>query len=655
MRLTRVLVVTPERTHGFTIHYTQCRPERAACYHRVPGAAHATVYSLEHGCIGQETRRRVANCSLTAIDKWSLLALDHLSRRPPRSPRRSRLASGRLQVLTGLRGSQSHRSVRIAAALIVVAIAAAAAGCTFGRSDGGSGPESSVQLDANTLRYPLNSEPTTLDPATVEDGTTIDLLQNIYEGLVRWNTDNRVAPNLAQSWDVSRDGKTYTFHLMHGVKFQNGREMTADDFKYSLERACDPATKSATASDYLKDVVGVPAKLAGKASDIPGVKVIDPYTLQITIDAYKPYWIDNLTYPTGYVVCKEAIAKTGGLVTADSAIGTGPFKLAQIRRGYEVILAANADYHEGRPRLDFIERPILKDGNTRLNKYAAGELDYLVISPQDLDRVDSDSTLKADLHTYPRAEIWYVALNSAAPGSPFGSKAVRQAFAMAIDKKEVIRIALKDTDDLANGIVPPQVPDISHDIKPLPYDPARAQALLAQAGYPGGKGFPTLPFSYRQDQPEVGQTAEVIAEQIHKNLGVSLQLRPIEWAQFLKERLAKTMPISHLRWAADYLDPQDFLSLMLHTSHLVNGQEDHPENGVGYSNPTFDRLCDTADVEHDTTKRMAMYHQAEQIAVDDAPWVPIYFKKELELDKPRVHGIRDSVFGHLPHTTTAVH
>ena len=566
-----------------------------------------------------------------------------------RSPSFSDRLSTILRFLPGR--TQARLSLLPIAALLTAALLP---GCTTGRQSGNGTNGGQVTLNTNTLRYPLTTEPTTLDPAMVEDGTTIDLLQNVFEGLVKWNEQNAIAPNLAETWDISNDGKTYTFHLKHGVKFQNGRELTADDFKFSLERACDPNLHSPTAPTYLKDIVGATDRINGKAKEISGVKVVDPYTLQITIDAFKPYWLGDMTYPTGYAVCKAEVEQNGGAINEKAMSGTGPFKMASFQRGYQVILAANPDYHEGRPQLDYIQRPILKDGATRLNKYEADELDYVIISPQDLDHVMSDPKLKADLHHFPRAEIWYVALNQAAPNSPFGKKEVREAFAMAIDKEEIVRVALKGQVDLANGIVPPAIPNYNSDVKPLPYDPAKARQLLAQAGYAGGKGFPTLPISFRQDQPEVGQTAQVIAGQLKTNLGIDIQMRPMEWAQLLLERTNKSMPLIHLRWAADYLDPQDFLSVMLHTSKRVNGLEDHPENGVGYSNPEFDRLCDQADVEHDPNRRMALYRQAEQIAVNDAPWVPIYFKKDIELVKPRVGHIRDSLFGHLPHLTTTV-
>jgi oligopeptide transport system substrate-binding protein len=537
-----------------------------------------------------------------------------------------------------------------------LSISAPLAGCsTTGNHASEGGGAAAPATSANTLRQPLTTEPTTLDPALVEDGTTIDLLQNIFEGLVTWDENNRIAPNLAEKWEVSPDGTVYTFHLKHGVKFhQNGREVKAADFKYSIERACDPQMKSQTASTYLKDIVGVTDRIYKNAAEVSGIKAIDDYTLQITIDAFKPYWLGNMTYPTGFVVCREEVEKNGGKVDEKSAIGTGPFILSEFRRGYQVTLTANPGYHRGRPKLDAIVRPILKDATTRLNKYEAGELDIVDVAPSDLEHVHGDPKLSGDLKAFPRAAIWYLALNQAAANSPFTKKEVRRAFAMAIDKAQIVRVALHDQAEVANGIVPPGVLGYNPDVTPLPFNPARAKVLLAQAGYPNGQGFPRLSLTFRQDMPQVSETAEVVRQQLKSNLGVEVQLSAMEWGTFLKERTARTMPFAHLRWAADYLDPQDFLSVLLHTSKKVGDQDDHPENGVGYSNSEFDRLCDTADVEHDPNKRIKEYRDAEQMAVNDAPWVPLYFQKDLELVKPRVGHLRDSLFGHLPHITTTV-
>jgi len=227
-----------------------------------------------------------------------------------------------------------------------------------------------------------------------------------------------------------------------------------------------------------------------------------------------------------------------------------------------------------------------------------------------------------------------------------GFERVRQAFAHAIDKDQLIKIALKDTAKRANGILPPGIPGYDANFAGLSYDPQKAKQLLAQAGYPGGKNFPKLVISFRQGYQLLADAVMAIRDDLKRNLGIDVDSRQVEWTQFLSERRNGTMPCYHLRWAADYVDPQDFLSLMLRT-----GAE---ENSIGYSNPAFDRLCDQADVERDSSKRADLYRQAERVAVEDAPWVCLYHLPDIELHKPYVKGIRDSLMGHLPHVTTTV-
>ena len=299
-------------------------------------------------------------------------------------------------------------------------------------------------------------------------------------------------------------------------------------------------------------------------------------------------------------------------------------------------------------------RPVLLDANSRIAKYEAGELDYCEVAPRDLDKINSNPRLKSDLKSYARASTWYIGLNQNAPDSPFNKKEVRLAFAMAIDKKEAVRIAMKNMADPADSVVPPMPGTYQPTSVGVPFNPEKAKQMLAAAGYPGGKGFPILTFSYRQDMPQVADTATIIAAQLKRNLGIELQLKPMEWGTYLKDNEHGVQPIFHMRWGADYLDPQNFLSVLLHSSKKVNGSEDHPENNTGYNNPEFDKLCDAADVEHDSKKRMDMYHKAEQIVIDDAPWVPLYYQRDLELDKPYVKNLRDGLFGHLPHLTTTV-
>jgi ABC-type transport system substrate-binding protein len=525
-------------------------------------------------------------------------------------------------------------ALRLAAAL---ACAAALVGCGgTGAGNGGSA------ADGTTLRLAQLSEPTTLDPARVEDGNTIDLLMQVYNGLMQWNTDNKLSPDLAESWSTSNGGRTYTFKIREGVKFHNGRALTAHDLEYSIKRSLDPKTASPVAMSYLNDIVGAPAFHAGTASTLEGVQAPDDRTLKITIDAPKAYFLSKLTYPTAYAVCKEEIEKTNGEVTDQSMVGTGPFKLTEYRRGDRLILEANPDYWEGAPKLARMERRILLDNNTRRDKFEAGELDITDISMQ-MYRADKDAPGTADkIKTFQRPSVYYMALNQ--NFGPFKDRRVRQAFAHAINKDQILATVHEGVPQRAEGIVPNGVPGFDPNFKGLPYDPEKAKKLLAEAGYPGGQNFPPLKLSFRAGQDDVRNTAVALSGDIEKNLGIRCELDETEWATFLQRRNRGELPFSFLRWAADYLDPQNFLSTMLHSKA--------EQNDIAYRSPEFDRLCDQADVAQDAAKRAALYHQAERIAVDDAPWVPIYYQKDVELWNPKLRGVDDMLMGHLPHKRT---
>jgi len=198
----------------------------------------------------------------------------------------------------------------------------------------------------------------------------------------------------------------------------------------------------------------------------------------------------------------------------------------------------------------------------------------------------------------------------------------------------------------AEGILPKGVPGYDPSFKGLPFNPAAAREELAQAGFPGGQGFPKITLSFRDGMPDVRRVCEVAQQDLKANLGIDVQLQQMDYGELLKRRNQADLPFYFLRWAADYLDPQDFLSVMLRTGA--------PENRISYSSAQFDRLCDQADVETKPDRRLQLYRQAERIAVDDAAWGPVYFQKDIELWNPRVQGLRDSLMGHLPHTRTFI-
>ncbi|MCX7800490.1 MAG: peptide ABC transporter substrate-binding protein [Fimbriimonadales bacterium] len=518
----------------------------------------------------------------------------------------------------------------------LAALSMLAAGC-------GTGTKQAEPGGAKVFRYPIVTSPTTLDPGMVQDGDTIDLIQQVFEGLVCWGEDNQVKPNLAESWELSQDGRTYTFKLRKGVKFHNGRELTAEDVKFSFERHCDPAFKSPVAETYLSDIVGVKEKLRGQASEVTGVQVVGPHEVRITIDSPKPYFLGKLTYPTAFVVCREAVKEGQEIRSVAEMVGTGPFRAKEYLPDQLMVLEAFRDYHAGAPKVDRLERPVVKDAQTRLNMFRAGQIDLLVLERQDVEAVQRDPVLKSQLQFFDRPGIWYIGM--APKADPlFANRAFRRAIAMAIDRKQIVEQTLRGLVTPAESIVPPGVLGHRPKAAVLPFDVEAAKRELARSGVDPRKV--KLELTFREQRPDIKLVAEDVAGQLKKNLGLEVTLRTMEWKAYLERHQRGEIGFFHMRWMADYLDPQNFLSTMLATYG--------PENTIGYANAEFDALCRKADVSLDERERLELYAKAEDIALQDAPWIPIYFQRDPELISPRVKGLRTSLFGHLPHYTVSV-
>jgi ABC-type transport system substrate-binding protein len=512
----------------------------------------------------------------------------------------------------------------------------------------GNFSERASQGKANTFVYPIVTNPTTLDPQIVQDGDTIDLIQNVYEGLVAWGEDNTPKPALAESWDIKDGGTTYVFHIRPGCKFHNGEEVTADSFKYAIERACNPKLASPTAEDYLSDIVGASDRIDAEhtgAKEVTGVKAVDKLTLEIKIDKPRPYFLDKLTYPITYAVPRDVAPFDHEMRDLKEMVGAGPYKLTDYQKDQITVMEAFADYHGGKPKIDKIERPVITDATTRLNKFKSGEIDLVPLERRDVNALQADAQWKDQLHFYPRPAFWYIGLNQK-EYPPFANRNVRRAVAMAINKHHIVKDLLGGINEEANSIVPPGVEGWPRQAAVIPYNPDEAKKLLASAGYPGGKGLPPLDIYYRVDRPDIELVASEVALELQQTLGMKVSQQALEWRNYLDKNNHNLLPFFHMRWAADYLDPQDFLSLLLASYG--------PENHVNYKNAQYDALCAKADISQDPEERKKLYDQAEDIALQDAPYVPIYFQKDAELINPRVLGLRVSLFGHLPHTTVSL-
>ncbi len=502
----------------------------------------------------------------------------------------------------------------------------------------GCGPHKSVTKGgiAGKFRYAIATTPTTLDPGVVQDVDTADLLGNVYEGLVAYDEHNQIQNRLAESYRMENGGRTYVFKIRKGVKFHNGREVTAEDFKWTIDRNCDPTLKSSTAESYLADIVGALDRIKGKSASISGLEAPDKYTLKITIDKPRPYFLGKLTYPVSFVMAKEAI--TGKEINAVSqSIGTGPFKMTLYTPDQEVQQSANKEYWDGAPKLEMVVRPIIKDAATRLNKYRAGELDFLGLERQDLAAIKADPILEKQVLHVPRSAIYYLSMNQTIY-APFRDLRVRKAFAMAIDRAKISRELLDQPE--AKGLIPPGLMGSRENLPGIPFDPLGAKKLLADAGFPDGKGLPPLTINYREGRPDSQILAVGVVTDLRTNLGVEVKTGAKEWRSFLEARNHRQLQFASQSWYADYLDPQNFLSLLLMTSG--------GENREGYSNREFDRLCSEADSTLDESKRIALYQKAEDVALADVARIPVYFAEDVDLIQPWVRGIRTNLFGLMP-------
>lgn len=513
-------------------------------------------------------------------------------------------------------------------------------GCSKGKYNAVKGQQDHV------LVYPMPNNPTKLDPATVEDGDTLEVLTQVFEGLVEYNEHNELVGNLAERWEVSDDGLTYTFYLKKGVKLHSGREMTAEDVKFSWDRAATPSILSPTAEGYMADIVGFEECWSGQAKGLSGVQVVDPYTIRVRIKEPKAYWPMYLQYACYFVVDKDVVGMEP-IQSAERMVGTGPFTVEEIKADQQVVLKRFDNYHKGAPKLEKIIRLIVQDANTRRSLYESGQVYWVQLERQDKQYVDQHPEFKNQMHIVDRPAIWYLGFSLKEPA--FKDVRVRKAFAMAINKDRIINEGFDGINQRADGIIPPDIPGHNPNFRGLPYDPAAAKRLLAEAGYTDGKTFPVMPLYFRADRADTRIVAQHVQQDLLQNLGVTIELQPMEWKALLEKRNKGELPFFHLRWHADYLDPQNFLSFMLHSKAR--------ENTLGYSNPRFDQLCDTADRMPLTQneERFRLYQEAERIAVvEDAIWIPIYFQRDIELIRPEVTGIRRSLMGPLPHTETDV-
>jgi oligopeptide transport system substrate-binding protein len=458
------------------------------------------------------------------------------------------------------------------------------------------------------------------DPATTHGSG--DLL--VFSGLVAFDPHLNLIPDLAESWDINSDRTVYIFHLRPDARFQDGRVVTAQDVVYSWERAALPLTKSDTVLTYLGDIVGVKEMHAGQSNSITGLKALDDHTLQVTIDAPKPYFLLKLTAAVALVVDKANIESGSGWVYRPN--GTGPYKLVEWKHGERIVYQSNADFYLGEPHIPYVIYQIDQGDGQRL--YESGKID--MTSVYSVDRfLDPSEPMHNELYSGVSLCTGYVAFDVTKP--PFDDVKVRQAFSMAFDRQKYIDVVMNGHALPAIGLYPPGLPGFNPALEGLPFDPQRALQLLAESKYGGVSGLPPIVFTEAGIGSDINLRTAALAQMWKQYLGVTITVENVE-PDVYQDQLSSHHhgQLFNGGWCADYPDPENFADVLLHTGAQQN-------NG-GYSNPKLDQLLESARMEPDVNKRIQMYQQVEQMIVKDAPVIFITNSLSYMLVKPYVKG-----------------
>jgi oligopeptide transport system substrate-binding protein len=505
-----------------------------------------------------------------------------------------------------------------------------------------------AQAGDKVLRVHHLSYPDVVDPQKSSFTAEIDILQLVYEGLTRLDASQQTVPGAAESWHYNDDATQITFTLRPGLTYSDGSPLTAENFRYAIERTCDPVT--AGEYQYLMfEVVGC-AEFAGLASDDEGepreytpeeydaakaalgATAVDDLTLEVDLTNPAPYFHTIAALWPFYPVKAEIVAEDPDIwwQDAENHVGNGPFTVTDIDQDQRWRFAANDAYWQGRPLLDGIEYVYADEAAVAMQAYRAGDLDIVQLQASQIPEVEADPELAAAFVTYPQAATQYLAMNLTK--EPFNDKKVREAFSYAIDR-ETLCTTLREGDCLPTvSFMPLGLPG-AIESNQYAFDPDAARQALADSSYGGPEGLPEITIHVNADYEERVQQTEWIAGEIRDILGVELTIEPMEGAALTALRQE---PETHPQllyfgsWYQDYPDPQNWLSAVWTCDSSLNQ--------VGYCNEMYDDLTQQGDTTIDPAERLVYYEQAGQILLDDLPAAFLLNPSGIFLVNPAVTG-----------------
>ncbi|HWL52921.1 MAG TPA: peptide ABC transporter substrate-binding protein [Chthoniobacteraceae bacterium] len=539
---------------------------------------------------------------------------------PRRLPKRS---------LNGLsRGGRKQRSWWGGLlALVLAAGCLSLAGC--GRS-----------LHRADLVFINGAEPESLDPALITGQPEGRIVNALFEGLTTYGPDGKPQPGVAERWEISPDGLTYTFFFRSNARWSNGDPVTAADFVGSWKRTLTPATGSDYASQ-LYFVRNAQPFHEGKLDDFSqvGVRAIDARTLEVRLENPTAFFLDLCAFVTLFPVHLPSVEAFGDDWTKpEHLIGNGAYVLREWKINDRIRLEKNPHYwNRSTVAMKSVDCLPISNANTAFNFYSNGQADLMLdkglVPNQLLDELKN----RADFHSAPFLGTYFVRFNCTRP--PFDDPRVRKAFSLVIDKPLIVEKITRAGEPVADSIVPPGAG--GYEPPPGPKrDVEQARELLAQAGFPGGEDFPRVSYLYSE-----GSANEAIAVELQamfaRDLGIRVDLHRQEWKVYLSSMSRMDYDFCRSTWVGDYNDPNTFLNL------FVTGDGN---NRTGWGDPRYDRLIADAAREADPQARLAIFREAEQLLItEEAPICPLYFIVGIQFfDASRLGGIEPNMIDEHP-------
>ncbi|WAP68182.1 ABC transporter substrate-binding protein [Jiella pelagia] len=489
--------------------------------------------------------------------------------------------------------------------------------------------------EGDSIVITYKDDVSTLDPAIGYDWQNWSMIKSLFDALMDYEPGTtELRPALAERYEISDDGTVFTFHLKSGVKFHNGREMTAEDVKYSLDRVTNPKTQSPGAG-FFGSIAGYDDVAGGTAETLSGVEVVDPQTLKITLSRPDATFLHVMALNFASVVPQEAVEEWGADF-GHHPVGTGAFKLADWTIGQQLVFEKNEDYwRDGVPYLDQITFEIGQEPIVALLRLQKGEVDIPGdgIPPAKFQEVMADPEQKARVVEGGQLQTGYITMNVTMP--PFDQKAVREAVNMAINKDRIVQM-INNRAIPANQPLPPTMPGYDKSFEGYAYDPEKAKAMLAEAGFPDG--FETELYVMNTDpNPRIAQAIQ----QDLSEIGIKASIQSLAQANVISAGGAKDQaPMiwsGGMAWIADFPDPSNFYGPILGCAGAVPGGW----NWSWYCNEDLDKQAAEADSIVDPARqdeRAKMWSDVYAKVMADAPWVPVFNEQRFTMKSPRMGG-----------------